>query len=240
MRSKSGTGLCIPTLYLVPGIMDITASPAECLAAERATALAEFARACKSAARAVSLYPRTHPSIRGALDRLTGSAIRLIPESSLTLVAHPDQLLLDGRAPARTDAAVSELAALLHERLIGELTIDRDASGDVWHAFLVLLGTAADDLIAAGGFARAWAATGRNHFSIHEIDYAEVLRERAGSRDAAPSRPHACSMGAFDVSFRGCIQARMRASPAPVPIPGRAARSTARRPGAKTKLTGSP
>ena len=179
---------------MVPGIIDIPTPPAECLAAERASALAEFARACKSAARAVSLYPRTHPSIRVALDRLKGSSIRLITGSSLRLVAHPDRLLLDGRAPARPDAAVAELAALLHERLIGELTIDRDATGDDWHAFLVLLGTAADDLIGAGGFAKAWAATGREHFSIHEIDYAEVLRERPGSRDADWDHIIACCL----------------------------------------------
>jgi hypothetical protein len=34
--------------------------------------------------------------------------------------------------------------------------------------------------MAEGGIAKAWAAAGRNHFEIREIDYAEVLRERAG------------------------------------------------------------
>jgi hypothetical protein len=194
MPWKGGTGLCIRVPYLAPGTIDVMVPPAECLAADRATALAEFARACKSAARAVSLYPRTHPSIRTALDRLTGSSARLLTGPALTLVAHPDRLLLEGRAPARPDSALAELAALLHDRLVGELTIDREATADDWHAFLLLLGTSPDDLIGAGGFAKSWAATGREHFTIHEIDYAEVLRERSGSRNADWDHIIACCL----------------------------------------------
>src|SRR5689334_12088085 len=43
--------------------------------ADQSLALAEFARACKAAARAVSLYPGAHPAIGGSLGRLV-SAIR--------------------------------------------------------------------------------------------------------------------------------------------------------------------
>ena len=35
-------------------------------------------------------------------------------------------------------------------------------------------------LIAEGGIGKGWTAAGREHFEIREIDYAEVLRERAG------------------------------------------------------------
>jgi HEAT repeat protein len=38
--------------------------------------------------------------------------------------------------------------------------------------------------MAGGGIASAWASTGRGHFHIREIDYAEVLRERGGGGDA--------------------------------------------------------
>jgi HEAT repeat protein len=179
---------------LAPGIVEVAAPPAELLSAERSTALAEFARACKSAARAVSLYPRTHPSIRTALDRLTGSATRLMSGPALALVVHPDRLVLDGRTAARPDLAVAELAALMHERLVGELVIDSAADADDWHAFLVLLGSASADLIAGGGFARSWATTGRQHFTIREIDYAEVLRERGSARDADWDHVIACCL----------------------------------------------
>jgi hypothetical protein len=179
---------------LAPGIAAVAAPPADTLAAERTTALAEFARACKGAARAVSLYPRTHPSIRTALERLAGSSARLLTGPSLTFLVHPDTLLVDGRAPARPDSAVADLAALLHQRLVGELTIEHDAGADDWHAFLLLLGSSPEDVIAAGGFAKSWAATGRHYFTIREIDYAEVLRERGHSREADWDHIIACCL----------------------------------------------
>src|SRR6185295_11995993 len=49
---------------------------------------------------------------------------------------------------------------------------------------LVLLGRAPEDLVAEGGMEKAWALTRRARFEIREINYAEVLRERAGA-DAA-------------------------------------------------------
>ncbi len=51
-----------------------------------------------------------------------------------------------------------------------------------------LLGRAPDDLIAEGGIGKAWTASGRDHFEIREIDYAEVLRERAGGDKAEWNR----------------------------------------------------
>src|SRR6185503_9618884 len=79
---------------------------------------------------------------------------------------------------------IGELASLLHERLIGELTIQREADTEDWRALLLLLARAPEDLIAEGGIGSAWAGSGRSHFEIREIDYAEVLRERAGGEKA--------------------------------------------------------
>src|SRR4051812_38425002 len=95
------------------------ASAAESMSVEQSAALAEFARACKAAARSVSLYPSTHPSIRASLARVTTAAARLIPASDLTLTVHPDTIAIDGKSPLKADPAVGELADLLHERLIG-------------------------------------------------------------------------------------------------------------------------
>ncbi len=152
---------------------------------EQAVALTEFARACKAAARSVSLYPATHPAIQNSLSRVTGSAARLIPGSELTLTVQPDTIVIDGRAAVRPDPAIGELAELLHGRLIGALTIARAADPQDWHAILLLLSRASEDLIAEGGIGNAWTATGRGNFAIREIDYAEVLRERAGSGGGA-------------------------------------------------------
>ena len=147
------------------------------MSAERAEILAAFARACRTAARSVSLYPATHPSIQASLSRVIAAAGRLIPTGDLTLV-------VDGQAPVRADQAVDEIAGLLHDRLVAALRVEKGAEVPDWHALLLLLARAPGDMIAQGGMAKAWAATGRHHFEIREIDYAEVLRER-GAGEAA-------------------------------------------------------
>lgn len=163
----------------------MAAGPAlEAMPAEQGAVLAEFARACRTAARSVALYPATHPAIRGALTRVAGSARRLAGAGSITVSVFPDLLAIDGRAPSRPDTAIVELASLLHERLIGSFTVNRDADEEDWHAMLLLLSRAAEELIAQGGIAACWQSTGRPNFEFQEIDYAEVLRERAGGQPA--------------------------------------------------------
>ena len=164
--------------------MPSTTPTTEPMPAERSGLLAEFARACKAAARAVSLYPGAHPAIGGSLSRLVSAAGRLTSDGRVVCSVHPDSLAIDGEAPVRPDPAIGELAALLHERLIGELTIQREADAEDWRALLLLLARAPEDLMAQGGIASAWAGSGRSHFEIREIDYAEVLRERGGGEKA--------------------------------------------------------
>jgi HEAT repeat protein len=164
--------------------MPSTTPTTEPMSAEHSGLLAEFARACKAAARAVSLYPGAHPAIGGSLSRLVSAATRLTHDGRVVCSVHPDILAINGLAPVRPDPAIGELATLLHERLIGELTIQRDADADDWRALLLLLARAPEDLLAEGGIGSAWAASGRSHFEIREIDYAEVLRERAGGEKA--------------------------------------------------------
>jgi len=151
---------------------------------EQSLALAEFARACKAAARAVSLYPGAHPAIGGSLARLVSAIRRLSGPGETVLVVHPTTLMIDDRAPVRPDASIVELAELLHGRLIGTLGVDASASPDDWRTLLLLLARPLEDLLADGGIHQAWTATGRGHFQIHEIDYAEVLRERRGANGA--------------------------------------------------------
>src|ERR1700685_1124990 len=89
---------------------------------EETARLNEFARACRAAARAVALYPPAHPAIATTIARivdLTG-VDRL--SDPLKIAVLPDSLMLDGCAPARIDQAVRELAALLHDHLVGEIT----------------------------------------------------------------------------------------------------------------------
>ena len=151
---------------------------------QESTALTEFARTCKAAVRAVSLYPETHPAIQTSLSRVSSAVGRLTSGDDLALTVLPDALVIDGRTPTRPDSSIGELAALLHARLVATLRVEHAASPQDWHALLLLLGRAPEELIAEGGIAKAWAAGGHDHIEIQEIDYAEVLRERSGGERA--------------------------------------------------------
>jgi HEAT repeat protein len=154
-------------------------APGAGLCSDRAARLAEFARACKAAARAVSLYPAAHPAIGGALTRLVESARRAAEHGALTLTVLPQSLLVGGDAPVRPDPAIAELAALLHAHQVGSLTVAAETDADTWRAFLLLIARAPEELIQEGGITKAWAAGGTRDIEVREIDYAEVLRERS-------------------------------------------------------------
>jgi hypothetical protein len=160
-----------------------------------AVRLTEFARACKAATRAVSLYPPAHPAVGAALDRLVAAAARALAAGPFTLAVLPDALLVGGAAPERPDAAVTELAGLLHDHLVGELELLAPADAGAWRSLLALLGQAPADLLAQGGLARVWAGGGGDHVRIREVDYAEVLRERGAGAAAG-----------WDTIIRHCLE----------------------------------
>ncbi len=159
--------------------------PPEPLPPDTAGRLSEFAKACRAATRIVSMYPPSHPTIQAALSRITESGRRAVANGPLAITVLPDALLVEGRAFAKPDAAASELAALLHQQLIGEMTLHGTLDNDQWHAFLSLLAKSPEDARAIGGVAKAWATSGEQAIALKEIDYAEVLRERAGSGESA-------------------------------------------------------
>src|ERR671910_3271797 len=86
------------------------------MSAEQSAALVEFARACRTAARSVSLYPATHPAIQASLQRVIGAAGRLAPAGHVTLAVHPGALFIEGKAPARAEQAGGELLGPLEGR----------------------------------------------------------------------------------------------------------------------------
>jgi len=154
------------------------------LAPQDAARLTEFARACKAAARAVVLYPQGHPAITATLGRIVQLTSAASLSRPLSLTVLPDGLLLDEQAPARVDAAVVELAILLHSHLIGQLTVHPGGEEDAWRNFLLLLARTPDSIRTEGGIARVWTTMAGRHVQLREIDYAEVLRERAGGEAA--------------------------------------------------------
>ncbi len=146
--------------------------------------LTDFARACKAAARAVSLYPSSHPAIRLSLARLVDAASSITSHGSVTLGVIPDNLLMDGAASPKPDQAVRETAALLHDHMIGLLTLHSSPDPDGWLPFLHILAKSFDEVREAGGIGRLWNATGQRHLELQEIDYADILRERASGLDS--------------------------------------------------------
>ena len=93
-----------------------SASPSP-LSPEISARFAEFARACKAAARAVALYPGTHPAIGLSLTRLVQSAQRLADNTPFTLQVRATSLLLNGAVAPRPDPAIAELAEVLYRHM---------------------------------------------------------------------------------------------------------------------------
>jgi hypothetical protein len=153
------------------------------LAPEASAKFAEFARACKAAARAVALYPASHPAIGVSLSRLTQATSRLAENGPFTLDVRPNTVLLGGQAAPRPDPAIGELAEVLHRHTIGALTVNAAADTDSWRTLLLLLARTPEEVRRDGGIGRLWATAGGPSLDIVEIDYAEVLREKQG--DAA-------------------------------------------------------
>jgi HEAT repeat protein len=150
------------------------------LGPDDSTRLADFARACKAAARAVSLYPGSHPAIGVSLGRLAELTARVTEPGPYRLQVHAGLLLVDGAAPAKPDPSITELADVLYRHQIGGLTVNAGADPGSWRALLLLLARAPEEVRSDGGIARLWAAAGGPSIEIQEIDYAEVLREKQG------------------------------------------------------------
>src|SRR3954467_15073814 len=94
------------------------------LASDVTATFVEFARACKAAARAVALYPGSHPAIGVSLSRLTDATMRLAEAGPFRVEVRADSLLLDGAAAQRPDPAIGELAEVLYRHMIGALTVN--------------------------------------------------------------------------------------------------------------------
>src|SRR5262249_8842406 len=98
-----------------------------------------------------------------------------------------------------------ELAVLLHSHLIGQLIVHPGGDVEAWRAFLLLLGRSPESVRGEGGVSRVWTTMVGRHVELREIDYAEVLRERAGGQPAVWDRVIAnCLEGnAFDLDEEG-------------------------------------
>src|SRR5262249_10849691 len=149
------------------------------LDADTAAKLAEFSRAFKAAARAVSLYPAGHPAIGTTLGRLTQLTGTITAAGPFTLEVRPHAIFVANAAPARPDQSVVELSDPLRRHpLVGSLRVTAAADAESWGTLLRLLCRPAEEVRADGGIAALWATAGGPSLEVIEIDYAEVLREK--------------------------------------------------------------
>jgi hypothetical protein len=160
-------------------------APPEPLSPEYAGRLAEFAKACKAATRIVSMYPSTHPAIQAALGRIGEATKQATLNGPFSITVLPDALLVNGRGLAKPESSATELATLLHQQLISEMTLFDRLDNDGWHAFLSLLAKTPEESRAIGGVKKAWDEIGNKAIAMTEIDYADILRERAGTGEGA-------------------------------------------------------
>ncbi len=165
--------------------MSDDAADVDLLSTDETARILEFARACKAAARAVLLYPPSHPAIAATLGRIVQTTSVEAMRSPIRIEVLPEELRIEGRKPAREDQAVTDLAVLLHDHLIGEMVIQPGGEREAWLAFLQLLGRSPESIRADGGIGRVWTTMAGRHIELREIDYSEVLRERKGGHSAA-------------------------------------------------------
>src|SRR5260221_1754912 len=132
--------------------------------------LAEFARACKAALRAVSLYPGGHPAIGSTLGRLTELTAALTAQGPFTLEVRPRAIYVHDAAPAKADAAVVELSEVLRRQLVRTLTLNHRVDTQSSRTLLMLLSRPADQRRAHGGVRRLCGNAGRPAIESLAID----------------------------------------------------------------------
>ncbi len=141
-------------------------------------AIVAFARACRSSARAVGLYPPEHPAVKAALDSVVEAARAATSSGPLRVDVMPNALSIEGQPLSTTDSALSDLAVLLHSHYVAHLIVSEAPSTGTWRNFLSLLALPPSEVVVRGGMARVWSMEGASDISVIEIDYSAVLRER--------------------------------------------------------------
>ena len=156
----------------------------EPMAPELAARVTAFARACKTAARSVALYPGEHPAVAAALVAVTAAAEAATTSTTLQIDVLPNALTVNGRAMARPDGAVTDLAALLYRHQVGQLSIHPQADADLWRRFLALLALPPDRTRLRGGLGKLWASESEPRIEIRSLDFNELLRSRIRGEQA--------------------------------------------------------
>ncbi len=150
------------------------------LSPELSRGLLQLARALLVAARNWTLYPPEHPAVGATVERLCEAIRQSSLGSAFGIGITPETLLIDGIAPAQTDLAIAEAAAMLHDRDLVHITFLGDISYDGVSRLLRLLAVDAEERRSRGGPAKIWATEGHPSLVIEQLDYDKIFARREG------------------------------------------------------------
>ncbi len=150
------------------------------LSPELSRGLLQLARALLVAARNWTLYPPEHPAVEATVERLCEAIRQSSLGSAFGIGITPETLLIDGIAPAQTDLAIAEAAAMLHDRDLVHITFLGDISYDGVARLLRLLAVDAEERRSRGGPAKIWATEGHPSLVVEQLDYGKIFAQREG------------------------------------------------------------
>ena len=151
------------------------------LSPELALGVLQLARAILTATRNWSLYPPEHPAVAQAVTRLHEAVQKATAGAVLAIGVTPDTLLVEGAPADRNQSAIADVAAVLHDRDILQITFVGEVPIDALRAFLGVLTAEAEDRHARGGPAQMWVADGHPSIVIEQVDYKKVLEREQGA-----------------------------------------------------------
>jgi HEAT repeat protein len=160
------------------------------LSPELASGVLQLARALLTAARNWTLYPREHPAVGDSITRLSEAVRETSGGAIFSLAVTPDTLLVEGAPADRTQAAITEAAALLHACDIIQITFIGEVPAKALQALMTILALDAAERRTRGGPAGIWALDGHPSMAIDQIDYQKVLQreQREAAEEPEPAR----------------------------------------------------
>jgi len=157
----------------MPVAASVTRSPNE-------ARVLDFARAFRSAARAVGFYPPTHQTVVAALDQVAAAARAATADGPVCLTILPQAFLAGGVPIDTSETVVADFATLCHRHGVGAVNLDGRATPAAWQAFLALLARKPEEVRNGGGIQRQWRALRHTSPAILEIDFGALLRGKVG------------------------------------------------------------
>jgi len=139
-----------------------------------------FARAFRSAARAVGFYPPTHQAVVAAIEQVAAAARAATSGGPVCLTILPQAFLAGGIPIDASETVVNDFATLCHRHGVGAVNLDGQATPEAWQAFFMLLARRPEEVRNAGGIQRQWKALRHTSPAILEIDFGALLRGKVG------------------------------------------------------------